>query len=59
LCKKKFNKKYGKVIKDGICECMGSMALNKIIEEMKEKLKPVFESCNKLISENISDMIDL
>jgi len=57
--KKKFNKECGKIIKDGICECMGSMVLNKIIEEIKEKLKPVIESCNKLIPENISDMIDL
>ena len=38
---------------------MGSMILNKIVEEIKEKLKPIIESCNKLIPENIGDMIDL
>ena len=57
--KKKFNKECGKVIKDAICECMGSMVLNKIIEEIKEKLKPVIESLNGIIPENIKDMVDL
>lgn len=57
--KKKFNKECGNVIKDAICECMGSMILNKVVEEIKEKLKPIIESCNKLIPDNIGDMIDL
>lgn len=57
--KKKFNKECGNMIKEGLCDILEGMILNKVIEEIKEKLKPFIEKAASLVPENIKDLVDI
>ena len=57
--RKKFNKELGNIIKEGICDILEGMILNKVIEEIKEKIKPIIEKLAGLVPEKIKDLVDL
>ena len=57
--RKKFNKELGNIIKGGICDILEGMIVNKVIEEIKEKIKPIIEKLAGLVPEKIKDLIDL
>lgn len=57
--RKKFNKELGNIIKGGICDILEGMILNKVIEEIKKKIKTVIEKSAGSVPEKIKDLIDL
>ena len=57
--KKKFNKECGEIIKDSVSSVFESMILNKVNDKIKDKIKPALENVNKLIPEDLKDLIDI
>ena len=57
--KHKFNKECGNIIKEGVCDILGGVILNKVIEEINKVLEPILQTLTDKIPDNIKEMIDI
>ena len=57
--KHKFNKECGNIVKRCICDILGGVIINKVIEEINKVIGELIETLTKAIPENINKMIDI
>lgn len=57
--KHKFNKECGNIVKRCVCDILGGVIVNKVIDEIIKVLDPIFETLDNLIPNNVKDMIDV
>ena len=57
--KHKFNKECGNIIKRGVCDILGGVIVNKVIEEIIKIVEPIIKTLSDALPDNIKDMLDL
>ena len=57
--KHKFNKECGNIVKRCVCDILGGVIINKVIEEINKVVGELIETLTKAIPENINKMIDI
>jgi len=57
--KHKFNKECGNIIKRCVCDILGGVIVNKVIEQIVEKIGDLIKKLADVIPENIKEMIDV
>ena len=57
--KHKFNKECGNIVKEGVCDILEGVILNKVIEEINKVVEPVIKTLADLIPDNIKEMVDI
>ena len=57
--KHKFNKECGNILKEGICDILGGIIVDKLIEEIIKGVEPVFKTLDNIIPEQVKDLINI
>ena len=57
--KHKFNKECGNIVKRSVCDILGGVIVNKVIEQISDKIGDLIKELADLIPENIKEMIDV
>ena len=57
--KHKFNKECGIILKEGICDILGGIIVDKLIEEIIKGVEPVFKTLDNIIPEQVKDLINI
>ena len=57
--KHKFNKECGEIIKRGVCDILGGVIVNKVIEEIIKIVEPLIKTLADALPDNIKEMLNL
>lgn len=57
--KHKFNKECGNIVKEGVCDIIEGVILNKVIEEINKMIESFIKTLSDAIPDNIKEMVDV